>query len=147
MSVTKIRMLPLKVPADVGKLMDLFHCLRYVIRQISCVLLSSKSFEMNDADVWNDGAYHVDKKNRDSDMWTSLRRESSEKYIVLIDFSQFHCNDKSSADRLIEAALTLVGYGHKFVVSLSSGVEMSRFTSNDRSLRDFLTNNSFKMSA
>ena len=43
----------------------------------------------------------------------------------------------------MHAVSSLVGFDHKFVVSVSSGVEISSDTSNDFNLMDFLSNNRF----
>lgn len=149
----KFQNVVIKGPSGCGKtyaLASLFALC--VIRKIPCVLFSSNSFEINNAGIHSYCTYHMDQISGESstnqhfsiekDVLTSLH-DPSKQFMVFVDFSKFHSDDSVGAKRLMHAVSSLVGFDHKFVVSISSSVEISSNTSNDFNLMDFLSNNHF----
>jgi len=55
----------------------------------------------------------------EKDVLTSLH-DPSKQFMVFAYFSKFHSDDSVSAKRLMHAVLGLVGFNHKFGVSVSS---------------------------
>lgn len=142
----------IKGPSGCGKtyaLVSLFAIC--VMKQIPCVLFSSISFGTDNPDISSYYKYHMDQisgeistnqhSHTENDVLISLGNESKQ-FIVFLDFSKFHSDDSDGAKRLVQAASGLAIFGHKLVVSVSSGVEISD-AYNASGLRNFLSRKSF----